>query len=77
MSVTYFLDCSVRRLSVRTSRGCARPYDLDGASTDQFVRLCAVGASRPGEPGSLFLLHLLPHTHDIVLTPHFKTLQSP
>jgi hypothetical protein len=77
MRLYCFLSRFVRRLSVRTSRTCTRPYGLNGALTRRFVRLSGAGASHKVSLGCLFLLHQLPCTHDIWLTPHFKTLQSP
>jgi len=55
----------------------ARPCDMDSVLTGQFVRRLGVGASYKCSPGYPFHFHQLPPPHDIGLTPHFKTLQSP
>lgn len=77
MRLYCFLSRFVRRLSVRTNRTCARPCGLDGAFTSQFVRLFGAGVCHKVSLGRPFFLHQLPRPHDIWLTPHFKTLQSP
>jgi hypothetical protein len=41
------------------------------------VRLSGAGVSHKTSLQPSFLLHQLPHPHDIWLTPRFKTLQSP
>jgi len=66
-----------QRMRGFNSRGFARPCNMSGALTGQFVWRFGVGASHKCSPGYPFLLHPLSTTHDIGLTPHFKTLQSP
>lgn len=77
MSLTYFLDCFIRRLSVCTSRACARPSGLDGILIRRFLQIAGASASHKGAQQRPFLPHPLPHRKDILLTPSTITLQSP
>jgi hypothetical protein len=65
-----------QRMCGFNSRGFAGPCNMNNALTGQFVQRFGVSASYTHSPGYPFLLHPLPPTHDIGLTPHFKTLQS-
>jgi hypothetical protein len=64
-------DCVV------STGGVLLVHAMNSALTGQFLRRLGVGASYKSSPGYPFLLHPLPLPHDIGLTPHFKTLQSP
>ena len=63
--------------SVRTSRGCVRPCGLDGALAGLSVQPFSAGVCRKISSVRQTPLLRWAHHRDILLTPRFKTLQSP
>jgi len=71
------LFCFALRLSVSTSRGCVRPYNLDGATEGLFVRCPDTGLRIKITMKRHISLHQRANIHGVWLTQRFKTLQSP